>query len=176
MIQAYTADTVADEESSARDSSISSSSLRCHWCAVTLQMGVATCPTCGSSGIPDHRMSVPGSDSTDGGDVATPARASVDDLSPGDIETSDRPPTTSNVSYLDIEDRQLQTYGIIIVSVVVCAAIGWLAGPLLAGPMESLTGTPVANTSDLRPTGGFLGMLAAFLVGATSGWIIWSGR
>ena len=123
-------------------------------------------------------MIVPGSEREEQGPIE-PIVASAD----ADVpwlelpDESDSPFLRSpKASYLESEDRQLQTYGIIIAAVVACVALGWLAGPLLAGPMESLTGTPVENTADLRPTGGFLGLLAGFLIGATGGWAMWSGR
>ncbi len=121
-------------------------------------------------------MRVPGAELPNGiGHEVTPSSILVES-GQRDDETADTSPSTSRTSYLDVEDRQLQTYGVIIASVVFCVAVGWLAGPLLAGPMESLTGTPIENTSDLRPTGGVLGLLAGFFIGATCGWIIWSGR
>lgn len=150
-------------------------SLRCQWCSVTLRQGTVICPTCGSTGVPDPALRVSGTE-TSGSEGTTPS-TSVE-IEPDSLqhESGDASSPMSRVSYLDVEDRQLQTYGVIVVSVVVFVAIGWLAGPLLAGPMESLTGAPVDNTDDLRPTGSFLGLLTGFLVGATGGWIIWSGR
>jgi len=84
--------------------------------------------------------------------------------------------TRAQMTFEDAEQRRHQSLIFIAVAVIGCAIAGWLAGPLLAGALESLTGTPVADTSDLRPTGGFLGILTGFMVGAAGGWLIWSGK
>lgn len=152
--------------------------LHCQWCAMSLQPGVTTCPSCGSRSIPDSRMIVPGTEhaaQTTAESIVTSPEIAVPAVEQSRESDSSLPPLPK-LSYLEMEDRQLQTYGVIIVSVIVCVALGWLAGPTLSGPMEALTGTPVENTADLRPTGGFLGLLAGFLIGATGGWAIWSGR
>ena len=85
-------------------------------------------------------------------------------------------PARVQMSFADAEQRRQQTLVFIAIAVLGCAVAGWLAGPLLAGAMESLTGTPVEDTGDLRPTGGFLGIMVGFMVGAAGGWMIWSGK
>ena len=151
---------------------IDAGALRCQWCSVTLSPGITICPTCGSAGIADPLMTVPD------------AEPAPEPVSPQPIELvewwredeADGKPARVQMSFVEAERRRQQTIVFIAVAVLACAITGWLAGPLLAGAMESLTGTPVENTSDLRPTGGFLGTMIGFMVGAAGGWLIWSGK
>ena len=69
------------------------------------------------------------------------------------------------------EDRLLKTAAILIGTAVICAFIGWLAGPLLAPAMENITGSPVRDTNDLRPMGSIFGFLSGLFLGACIGWI-----
>jgi hypothetical protein len=78
-----------------------------------------------------------------------------------------RPPSSAALD----EDRVLKTAAILIGTAVICAFAGWLAGPLLAPAMEGITGSPVQDTSDLRPMGSILGFLSGLFIGACIGWI-----
>lgn len=152
--------------------------LHCQWCSVTLPAGQTVCPKCGSPGIPDPRLG-----------EAPPPAAALPEATPArpvelvewwreDEEAADgeQPRSRALPSYEEVERRRMMTLVFIGLSVVFCAVLGYLLGPVLAGPMEALTGTPVENTAELRPTGAFIGLLAGFMVGATGGWIVWSGR
>lgn len=162
-------------------------SLRCQWCSLPLAEGITTCPTCGSPGIPDPRLS-PSSSSDlpasaragDGINILDPWRDAEFsaprlplELDP-DFESSSLPQT--GLSWQDAERRQLNTILFACGAVLVCAFVGWLAGPLLAGSMESFTGTPVEDPSDLRPMGAIIGLLTGFGVGAMGGIVIWANR
>jgi hypothetical protein len=167
------------------DSPVSAASmLRCQWCFVALPVGATTCPACGSAGVPDPRMQVPGADDAPVVPVDPLAAPTVpegvtklDEWWNEAVETGDQPARKPRLTYEDVEQRRMQTLAFIAFSVVLCAVIGWLAGPLvLQGPMEALSGTEVADPNDLRGMGAFLGLLAGFLVGATGGWVVWSSR
>src|SRR5690348_15472466 len=47
---------VTEQTTVQRDPS-AAANLRCQWCFTTLPSGTATCPTCGSPGVPDPRFS-----------------------------------------------------------------------------------------------------------------------
>ena len=164
------------------------SALRCQWCSVPLMPGVTICPTCGSPGIPDPRMTVAGLNDSD---VDEPEPASeefvahpkTDDT--GELvewwreesKAADTAHTREQLSYEEVEQRQVQTLAFIGIAVVVCAVLGWIIGPaLLEGPIESLTGTPVEQRSDLRGMGTFIGLIVGMFIGATGGWVIWASR
>jgi hypothetical protein len=80
------------------------------------------------------------------------------------------------LSFEEAERRKVQTYCVIGVSVAFFMLTGWLAGPMLSGTIEHFTGTPVENGSDLRPMGAILGLMVGFFIGATGGWVVWSGK
>jgi hypothetical protein len=154
-------------------------SLRCQWCMTAIPSGVTTCPTCGSSAIPDPRMVVPGAEPVteqaipvvaDPGPAGEPTEWWREEDQDGVFSTRRQP------TFEEVEQRRTQTLLFIGGSIVVCVVIGWLLGPLLAPALESLTGTPVEDPNDLRPTGMFFGLLAGFFVGALAGLVIWSGR
>lgn len=156
--------------------------LRCQWCSVPLNPGVTTCPTCGSPGVPDPRFDVPEREpepdpfaSATGLLVEQPVIAPWREDEPMLV---DEPVVASRklISPHEAENRQAQTVKTIAIAVVVCVLLGWLAGPLLSAPFESLTGTPVEDTGDLRPLGAFIGLLGGLLVGGLGGVVIWSGR
>jgi hypothetical protein len=130
------------------------------------------CPTCGSAGIPDPTMVVP--DEEPEPEPVVQQQVELVEWWREDEEPGK--PTRQQLSVADTEARRQQSIIFIVAAVLVCAVAGWLAGPLLAGAMESLTGTPVENTGDLRPTGGFIGVMLGFMVGAFGGWMIWASR
>ncbi len=162
-------------------------SLRCQWCSVPLATGVTICPTCGSPGIPDPRMTVAGlNDAIDITQAPThrtsapvvglnvdhePVEYWNEDASIGDeAETP-----VQSIDFDAVEQRRLMSMILIGSSVLVCALLGWLIGPtLLQGPFESLTGSPVENPSDLRTTGMVGGLMIGMFIGATAGWVVWS--
>jgi hypothetical protein len=158
----------------------SADGLRCQWCFVPLAAGTTICPTCGSPGVPDPRFTKPEPEPAvpdlllegiDGAPVIAPWR---DD----DLSVLNDPPTSkrNTMTFQEAENRQMRTIVFAAVSILVCAFIGWLAGPLLAGTIESFTGTPVENTGDLRPMGAFFGLLTGFFIGGLGGVVIWAGR
>ncbi|HUG14478.1 MAG TPA: hypothetical protein VMM78_05595 [Thermomicrobiales bacterium] len=156
--------------------------LRCQWCSVPLKPGVTLCPTCGSPGVPDPVFSTPEPEpapAVDALSVTVFDETSV--IAPWRDDESlvvDAPVTGSRkqLTVQEAENRQMQTIKLAVIAVLVCGFLGWLAGPLLAGVIESFTGTPVEDSGDLRPMGGFFGMLTGLLVGGIGGVVIWSGR
>lgn len=88
-----------------------------------------------------------------------------------DDESAAQPAARAQSSVALDEDRLLKTAGILIGTAVICAFVGWLAGPLLAPAMESVTGSPVQDTGDLRPMGSIFGFLSGLFLGACIGWI-----
>ena len=164
--------------------------LRCQWCSVPLQPGVTTCPTCGSPGIPDPRLSVtdldePASHTANPIGIPAVGNAVINDeqrlvewwkhetLNADPLDE----PATKLPSFEEIEQRRMQSMLFIGGAVLVCAFLGWLIGPsLLVGPFEGLTGTTVEDPSDLRGMGTIGGILAGLFIGATGGWVVWSGR
>jgi hypothetical protein len=86
------------------------------------------------------------------------------------------PARRSLPSFAEVEQRRMQTFVAIGVAILFCAVFGWLLGPLLSGPVENITGTPVEDTGDLRPTGLFIGVLAGSMLGSIGGMVIWSGK
>lgn len=88
------------------------------------------------------------------------------------IEDAARP----RPSMQETEQRRLQAVVWIVASIVVCVALGWLAGPLLARFIEGLTGTPADDTGALRSLGAFFGLLTGIFFGALAGWVTWNGR
>jgi hypothetical protein len=158
-----------------------SGALRCQWCNTALPAGATLCPSCGSAGVADPRLTsvaelpvglveaVP--------DLATRADASelVEWWRDND-DPADDAILAPKLSLEELEARRVRTFAAIGVAVVVCVGLGWLAGPLLAPGMERLTGTTVEHPSDLRGAGTFLGALVGMFVGAIGGWIIWSSN
>lgn len=88
-----------------------------------------------------------------------------------DDESADEPATRVQSGVTLDEDRVLKTAAILIGTAAVCAFAGWLAGPLLAPAMESITGSPVRDTNDLRPMGSIIGFLSGLFLGACIGWV-----
>lgn len=180
-----------------RDSSIEASqapgaeqqALRCQWCSVPLAASRTICPTCGSPGIPDPRMSVPGPTEPEASRPGQPANAG---MAGGATREGSEPPEwwrdeaiaggaadvpLTTMSFEDVERRKMQSLTFIGGAVLVCALLGWLIGPsLLVGPFERVTGANVEDLSDLRGMGAMGGMIAGMFIGATGGWVIWSSR
>lgn len=171
---------VNDSVGAAHVESAAEPGLRCQWCSVPLTSGVTICPTCGSPGVPDPRFTKP-----------EPERDASALLLEGVVDTSviapwrddglpslddPSPATRKQLTFQEVESRQLRTIMFAAASVLVCAFLGWLAGPLLSGVIESFTGTPVENTGDLRPMGAFFGLLTGFLISGIGGVVIWAGR
>jgi len=163
--------------------------LRCQWCSVPLAAGVTTCPTCGSPGIPDPRMTVAGlNDLATGQPEPLSNTMAVSDITGDEVELTEwwrNEPSAGDLNetplqtlnFEDIERRRMQSIGFIVGAVVVCTFLGWLIGPsLIVKPFEGLTGTTVENLDDLRTMGAIGGMIAGMFVGATGGWVIWSSR
>jgi hypothetical protein len=164
--------------------------LRCQWCSVPLQPGVTICPTCGSPGIPDPRLSAGTMEDLDISD----ARPTVAPVTNDAVAVDERDlvewwkhetlnaepldePQQALPSFEDVERRRTQSLVFICSAVVVCGMLGWLIGPsLLVGPFEGLTGTTVKNLSDLRGMGTIGGVLLGLFIGSTGGWVIWSTR
>ena len=156
--------------------------LRCQWCSVPLDPGVTVCPRCGSAGVPDP-VATAQAQALAEAEAARRAPASpAEDAPPAELkewwkdEIAEATSSRRQLTYDEVERRRNQTLLFIAGAVIVCAFLGWLAGPLLRPAMENLTGTPVEDTGDLRPTGLFLGVLFGFLVGATGGWVIQSSK
>jgi hypothetical protein len=151
--------------------------LHCQWCMQDLPAGQTVCPSCGSPGVPDPRLAavVTTADPT----LAAPVGADL--VRPElvewwrDDEGVDAD-GTPKLTAADVEERRTQTFIAIGVAVAVCISLGWLSGPLLAPLIERLTGSKVEHPSDLRGAGAFLGTLVGMFIGATGGWIIWSGK
>jgi uncharacterized Zn finger protein (UPF0148 family) len=161
-------------------------SLRCQWCAVPLATGTTICPTCGSAGIPDPRMTV-ASLADSGADQPVQAGNAVTAVTVGnDVElvewwqpeTPDGELAEESRNTLDfdaVERRRTQSLMVIGGAGVVCALLGWLIGPsLLESPFERLTGATVEDPADLRTMGTIGGVIAGLFIGATCGWVIWS--
>jgi hypothetical protein len=92
------------------------------------------------------------------------------------VDARGRPGRRPDQSFAEVERRRLQTIVAISVAILFCAILGWLLGPLLSGPVENITGTPVEDTGDLRPTGLFIGVLVGSMLGSIGGMVIWSGN
>jgi len=164
-------------------------SLRCQWCSVPLEAGISICPTCGSPGIPDPRMTVPSVTVLEPTppdpirEALSGGIASVDEAELVEWWNEEKPddvigaaPITT-VDFEEIERRRMQSIIFMVGSVFVFALLGWLIGPtLLVGPFEGLTGTTVEDPSDLRGMGTMGGLIAGMFVGATGGWVLWSAR
>ena len=151
---------------------------RCQWCTNPLPEGATTCANCGSSAT-DPTMSLPDAE------PAVEAQPEAPTLPQDElaewwneevVDADGRPIPKPQASYDEVEQRRMQTLKIIGGALLVCAVRGWLLGPALSGPLESLTGTPVEDSGELRSTGLFLGVLAGLFVGAISGMAIWSGK
>ena len=155
--------------------------LRCQWCNTALPAGATLCPACGSAGVADPRLTGI-ADVPVGLVEAVPELASRADAAElvewwrDNDDPDDDADAAPKMSLAELESRRMRTFVAIGVAVVVCVALGWLAGPLLAPAMERLTGTTVEHPSDLRGAGTFLGVLVGMFVGAVGGWIIWSSN
>ena len=161
--------------------------LRCQWCSVPLAAGVSICPTCGSPGIPDPRMTLAGLTDLE---VSLPdpikEAVAVNGVTGGEAELvewwrnetaagemTDEPRQT--LDFEAIERRRTQSLIFIGGAVAICTLLGWLIGPaLLESPFERLTGTTVDDPSDLRTLGTICGLIAGMFIGATGGWVIGS--
>jgi hypothetical protein len=175
---------------SAAQGTTEAGALRCQWCSVPLQPGVTICPTCGSAGIPDPRMSAGRLDELDITDASPSFAPIANDAAVADerelvewwkLETLNADPLDEPLpavaSFEDVERRRTQSLVFICGAVVVCGMLGWLIGPsLLVGPFEGLTGTTVTNLSDLRGMGTIGGILLGLFIGSTGSWVIWSSR
>lgn len=151
----------------------SSGRLTCQWCSVQLPAGVTRCPTCGSPGIPDPSMTVPGIDLLESGPVADPVKP-AEELDEWWLDDESGASTAAQAlaSTPLPEDQILKTVGILVAAALIFGFIGWLAGPLVLAPaMEDITGSPVEHLSDLRPMGAVLGLITGLFFGACVGWI-----
>jgi hypothetical protein len=161
-----------------------SGTLRCQWCSVPLAAGITRCPSCGSAGVPDPRLSP----TSDNPPLPAPLAAAptVDAYAPLTVEQVDAlapPPLDQQPSvdrkqltWEEAERRQFRTIAIAAAAILVCTFLGWLSGPLLSGVVENFTGTPVENPSDLRTMGALIGLLSGFAVGGVAGTVIWANR
>lgn len=164
-------------------------SLRCQWCSVPLATGVTICPTCGSPGIPDPRLTAPGltdtieptpaqnpdtgtrADATSANTTGNPPLLWPEDISPSEVAEA----PLNSIDFDAVERRRMLSMLFIGGGVLFCALLGWLIGPtLLQGPFESLTGSPVENPDDLRTMGTISGLMIGMCIGATAGWVVWS--
>ncbi|MFW6075259.1 MAG: hypothetical protein ACOC9Y_06675, partial [Chloroflexota bacterium] len=75
---------LAGREREAGRMSDASTRLTCQWCSVVLPEGETVCPTCGSSGVPDDEMVVPGSEVL----VDTEPAPEIEPQSPEEIEAA----------------------------------------------------------------------------------------
>lgn len=162
--------------------------LRCQWCSVALTPGSSVCPTCGSTGVPDPQHEDAEREALTafllGEDIPVPAKPQAlpqDVIAPWRDDALAEPVASARVtrrkmSVEEAESRQKRTLVFAAISALVCIAIGWLAGPLLAGFIESFTGTPVEDTGDLRPMGAMLGMIGGLFIGGVGGIVIWAAR
>lgn len=151
--------------------------LNCQWCAVQLAQGVTICPTCGSPGLPDAALSVPGGDRLrdEPFEVRQKAPEELIEWWRDEAEESSRSASGGSVyrnSGVAQETDPLVTVAALGGAVVVCVALGILAAPLLAPLMESITGVEVENVNDLRPMGGIIGLLTGLFVGAILSWVV----
>lgn len=146
---------------------------RCVWCTAVLSEGATVCPSCGAS-VTDPALTLPDADPP----VAEPAAVQPSAepvVPPPDLPAeAEEQPTRPGMSYDELEQRRLETWIWIGIALIVCAVLGWLLGPLLSGPVESMTGVPVEDTDDLRPTGLFIGVLFGFLFGGIAGMVTWA--
>ena len=151
--------------------------LHCQWCSVTLPAGETRCPTCGSPGIPDPNLHAAGLELLEEPEPAeVKPKAELDEwwLDDDEVEHQQQRAVMSSSA---VEDRMLRTAMILLGTAAVFTFLGWLLGPLFLSPvMESITGTPVENASDLRPMGGILGMIVGLFFGASYGWIAGAER
>lgn len=145
---------------------VSAGKLTCQWCATVLPDGETRCPACGSPGIPDPTMQVPGA-----GEIVT-ALFTNEERSPEEIllepeEWAAPPPPKPDTS-----DQILNNIVILAGCGIVFALLGAMLSPFFISPLiESVTGAPVERAADVRPMGGIAGLIAGLLIGATWGWI-----
>lgn len=150
--------------------------LSCQWCSVQLAPGVSICPTCGSPGVPNADLRVPGSERLQEEVPAVQLKA-PDELvewwrdDEADADGAPRGNVYRNSSAARDSDP-LMTVAALGGAVVVCVALGILAAPLLAPLMENITGVEVENVNDLRPMGGIVGLLTGLFVGAILSWVV----
>jgi hypothetical protein len=149
---------------------------RCSWCTTSLAAGATRCPSCGAS-VVDPSLSPPDAVPAAATPVApTQPRSKLVEWWKDEPVNKDGTPVRRPLpSFAEVEQRRLQTFIAIGGAILFCAVLGWLLGPLLSGLVESITGSPVEDTNDLRPTGLFIGVLVGSMLGAIGGMVIWSG-
>lgn len=142
----------------------------CQWCATILPAGETRCPACGSPGIPDPTMQVPGAEEVA---PATMPDHEPDPLLP-DPEVWDTP---EPLPRSDTGTNALNTIMVLAACGFVFALIGAAIGPYFISPViESITGAPVEQASDVRPMGAIVGLIIGLFAGATWGWIAAADR
>lgn len=149
-----------------------SQTLTCQWCSVTLPAGTTTCPTCGSTGVPDKSMVISDvpelSDESPGTALAIPSNGQVELKEWWNEDGEIEPYRNSAQEQGDMMPVILGLLG----TAVVCVLLGVLvAPPLLASAFEKNLGVTVDSTSDLRPLGGVLGLLTGAFISAIGLWI-----
>jgi hypothetical protein len=151
---------------------------RCQWCGEQLSDEQAVCPGCGAvvaGPLLDDEAGETAVVAADAPDPAPEAAALIewwrDDNPEVEAVRAQR-----QLTFEEAERRSLLSIAVIVCAAALCLLLGLASAPLLAPLIESLTGSPVQDTSDLRPLGGLLGLLGGLLVGAIGGWIIWSNR
>jgi hypothetical protein len=153
-----------------------SEQLTCQWCAVQLAPGVSVCPTCGSPGVANADLHLPGDERLREETPVVQPKAPDELVEWWRDDELDADGAAGGSVYRNSASAQesdpLMTVAWMAVAVVVCVALGILAAPLLAPLMESITGVEVEDVDDLRPMGGIIGLLVGLCVGAMLGWVV----
>lgn len=150
--------------------SATTATLTCQWCSVTLSPGVTTCPTCGSTGVPDNSMIIPDIPELHVDSQQDPL--TVAQKGEGELTEwwNDETPAYRNSA--EEEGSSMPVIVGLLGTGVVCVLLGLFVAPtLLASAFESSLGVTVDSTSDLRPLGGVLGLLTGAFIGAIGLWI-----
>lgn len=141
--------------------------LTCQWCSKQLPPGETVCPICGSSGVPDESLTVPGINHPDDLSKLEVSELSAEQINEVMQEESESLYRNSAADEPDPAVTLLAVAGAVVISVI----MGVIAAPLLATPMENTLGVVIDDPSDLRPLGGVIGMLVGMFLGAIAMWV-----
>lgn len=149
--------------------------LTCQWCAVQLPAGEKVCPTCGSAGVPDTSMIVPGVSEEPSVSELDVEEIAVDEL----VEWWNEEAEVERQTYRNSAQRSDDPMPVILGLVgagLFCIVAGVIGMPYMAPVIERNIGVVIEDPNDLRPIGGIIGLLAGLFIGAIGMWVSAPGK
>jgi ribosomal protein L40E len=173
IVASFSSINAADRQTATAEADVSAETIKCQWCGATSPARARHCVSCGSW-IEEQPTFTEPAVAPPVVDVAEADASALVEWWRDDEDADGSEKTVPKRTLAEVEQRRLQSIGLMIGCVIACTFIGWIAGPLLAPFLEGLTGSPPDDSGALRSLGAFVGFLGGMFAGAVAGWITWS--